>query len=68
MRMPVGRFKDYEGYSGSEAEDISSDKPTSLKSLEGIDSLLMYETGSKGPNVDLVRFGCLRGITGAWPW
>src|SRR6266851_2995231 len=62
MRMPVGRFKDYEGYSGSEAEDISSDKPTTLKSLEGIDALLMYETGSKGSNVDLVRFGCLRSI------
>jgi hypothetical protein len=59
MRMDVGRFKDYGGYSGSDADDISSDKLATLKSLEGIDTLLMYETGSK---VDLVRYGCLRSI------
>jgi hypothetical protein len=62
MRMPVRRFKDYEGYSGSESEGISLDEPTTLKALEGMDTLLMYETGSKGPNVDLVRYGYLSGI------
>ncbi len=59
MRMDVGRFKEF---SDSEAESISAKEPTTLKSLEGIDTLLMYETGSKSPNVDLVRYGCLRGI------
>jgi hypothetical protein len=59
MRMDVGRFKEY---SDSEAENISANKPTTLKLLEGIETLLMYEAGAKGPNVDLVRYGCLRSI------
>jgi TIR domain len=59
MRMDVGRFKEY---SDSEAENISSSKPITLKALEGIDTLLMYETGSESQNIDLVRYGCLRSI------
>jgi TIR domain len=59
MRMRVDRFKTW---SGSEAESISLDAPATLKSLEGMDSLLMYETGSHGPNVDLVRYGYLSEI------
>ena len=59
MRMDVGRFKEY---SGSEAQDISADNPATLKLLEDIDTLLMYEAGSRSPNVDLVRYGYLHGI------
>jgi TIR domain len=59
MRMRAERFNQY---SGSEAKDISANTPTTLKSLEEIDTLLMYETGSKGPNVDLVRYGYLHNI------
>lgn len=59
MRMDARRFKEY---SDSEAESIFVSKPTTLKSLEGIDTLLMYEQGSRSPNVDLVRYGCLHSI------
>ncbi len=38
MRMDARRFKEY---SDSEAESISVSKPTTLNSLEGIDTLLM---------------------------
>lgn len=54
MRMDAARFGEY---SDSEAEAISTNKPASLKSLEGIDTLLMYETHSESPNVELVRYG-----------
>src|SRR5229473_2323594 len=59
MRMDVGRFKEY---SGGEAENISASKSTTLKLLEGIDTLLMYESGSQSLNADLVRYGCLHDI------
>ncbi len=59
MRMDANRFKEY---SDSEAENISVSKPTTLKLLEGIDTLLMYEKHSRSPNVDLVRYGCLHNI------
>jgi len=59
MRMDVARFKEY---SGSEAKNISPSKPTTLKLLQGIDTLLMYEANSKGPSRDLVRYGCLHDI------
>jgi hypothetical protein len=59
MRMLVERFKEF---SGGEAENISANDPASLKLLEDIDTLLMYETGSHGPNVDLVRYGHLHAI------
>jgi len=59
MRMDAVRFKEY---SDSEAESISADNPASLKSLEHIDTLLMYESGSRSPNVHLVRYGHLHSI------
>jgi TIR domain-containing protein len=59
MRMDVSRFKEY---SGSEAENISASNQETLKLLERIDALLMYESGSKSPNADLVRYGCLHDI------
>ncbi len=59
MRIEAGRFLEY---SGSEGESVSAGKASDLKSLEGIDTLLMYESGSESMNVDLVRYGCLRHI------
>lgn len=59
MRMDVSRFKEY---SGSEAENISPSNPATLKLLEGIDTLLMYESGSKSLSADLVRYGRLNDI------
>jgi hypothetical protein len=59
MRMDVGRFKEY---SGSEGENISPTTPSTLKLLEGIDTLLMYESGSQSLNADSVGYGYLHEI------
>ena len=59
MRMDAARFGEY---SGSEAESISVKNPATLKSLEDIDTLLMYEKQSEGMNVDLIRYGRLHSI------
>lgn len=59
MRMDVGRFQEY---SGIEAENISASKSTTLRMLEGIDALLMYESGSRSLNADIVRYGSLHDI------
>ena len=56
MRMDATRFGEY---SGGEAETISVKNPKTLKSLEGLDTLLMYEDSSKNANADLVRYGRL---------
>jgi hypothetical protein len=57
MRIDVRRFKEY---SGSEADSISSSKPATLKALEGIDTLLMYESRHK--DAGFVRYGHLHDI------
>ena len=54
MRMDATRFGEY---SGGEAESISVKNPATLKSLEGLDTLLMYEDSSKNANADLIRYG-----------
>lgn len=59
MRIDAARFGEY---SGSEAESISVKNSATLKSLEDIDTLLMYEKHSQSVNVDLVRYGRLHGI------
>jgi hypothetical protein len=59
MRMDLERFKEY---SGTEAENIFANKPTTLKVLEGIDTLLMCKKGAEGPSADLVRYGYLHDI------
>jgi len=59
MRMDAGRFKEY---SGSEAESVSVKNLATLKSLEDIDTLLMYEEHSTGVNVELIRYGRLYAI------
>jgi hypothetical protein len=59
MRMERARFKEY---SGAEGALISVDQPDTLKKLEEVPSLLMYERGTTDPNVDLVRYGYLSDI------
>lgn len=59
MRMDAVRFKEY---SGSESEPIAAETPASLKGLEEIPSLLMYERGTEGPAADTVRYGFLRDV------
>jgi TIR domain len=60
MRMDASRFM--EGGDGSEANGISLSKPETLKLLEQVPALLMYERGTQGPNTDIVRYGYLRDI------
>lgn len=60
MRMDIGRFK--ENSEGSEAEAVSLNEPNTLKTLQDVPALLMYECGIKGPNGDIVRYGRLRDI------
>src|SRR5438128_2672407 len=60
MRMDVDRFREYSD--GIEAASISSDKPETLRLLESISTLLMYERGTDGPNANVVRCGHLRDI------
>lgn len=57
--MDAGRFKEF---SGDEADWITHKDPESLKSLESVPALLMYELAVTGPNSDLVRYGFLRDI------
>jgi hypothetical protein len=58
MRMDVGRFNNE--YSGIEAKNITARNLESLRLLEGIDTLLMYESGNK--DADFVRYGHLHEI------
>ena len=59
MGMDVSRFREY---SGDESGDIALDRPHSLKLLEHVKTLLMYEDGTAGPNVERVRVGQLRDV------
>jgi hypothetical protein len=59
MRMDAERFKEP---SGSQGEFVSTGKPETLKALEQIPTLLMYERGCSGPNTDVVRYGALGDI------
>lgn len=59
MRMDVGRFKEY---SGTESQHVAADNPESLKALEEIPALLLYERGTEGLAADRVRYGVLRDI------
>jgi|SRR5271157_1717827 len=59
MRMDVSRFGEF---SGVESKSITVSNPATLKSLEKLDTLLMYEKHSEGSNVDLIRYGRLRDI------
>ncbi len=59
LAMPSNRFGEY---NGDEVGNISPKKPQSLKALERIHSLLLYENSVDGPNADVVRVGQLRDI------
>src|SRR5262245_26065603 len=59
MRMRRNRFNEY---SDSEGDAIRANKPESLKLLEAVPTLLMYERGTTGPNTNIVRYGFLRNI------
>lgn len=59
MRMHADRFKEY---SGSEADAVSLEEPASLKLLEQVPALLMYESGVQGAHSDIVRFGYVRDV------
>lgn len=55
----VDRFKEY---SGVEAEAIDLARPETLRRLEEIPALLMYEVGAGGPHARVVRHGRIRNI------
>ena len=64
MKTPAERFKEF---SGPEADGISLTDPKSLKALQAVDTLLMYETGVKCDNSGVVRVGKLVKIRpGGW--
>lgn len=55
----VDRFKEY---SGAASEGIDAARPETLRHLEEIPTLLMYEIGAGGPHARVVRHGRLRNI------
>jgi hypothetical protein len=59
MSMTAARFKEY---SGKGADAVSVDQADSLKALEDVPALLMYEVGTDGPNARVVRHGRLKNI------
>lgn len=59
LSMGIDRFKEY---SDAEAETIDAAIPETLRRLEEIPTLLMYEVGAGGPHARVVRHGRLRHI------
>ncbi|MFO0861219.1 MAG: TIR domain-containing protein [Phycisphaerales bacterium] len=59
MGILASRFGEF---SGDEYSGISTSDQASLKRLEQVQTLLMYEDGSDGPNAEVVRVGQLRDI------
>lgn len=55
----LGRFKEY---SGHEAAAIDPARPESLRRLDDVPALLMYEVGAGGPHARVVRHGRIRNI------
>lgn len=55
----VGRFKEY---SDPIADEIDLSQPETLRRLEEVPTLLMYELGAEGPNVASVQHGRIRNI------
>ncbi|HEY4302738.1 MAG TPA: TIR domain-containing protein [Candidatus Didemnitutus sp.] len=55
MRIGADRFKEYSG--GPESDRVDATKPATLKLLEGIPTLLFYESGSDGAAAKVVRYG-----------
>jgi hypothetical protein len=59
MHMELGRFKEH---SGRDCDAIVADNPASLKIVETMPSLLLYERGLEGPAADRARYGFLRDV------
>lgn len=59
MRMMSDRFLEY---SGDESESISLDEPETLKALERVQALLLYENSVGSPGAEFVRVGQMRDI------
>lgn len=59
MGMDASRVGEY---SGDEYEGISTKDQASLKRLEQVQTLLMYEYGTDGPNAEVVRVGQMRDV------
>jgi hypothetical protein len=59
LEMLTERFLEH---SGDESENISVEKPNSLKILERIQTLLLYEDGAGGNAADVIRLGQMRDI------
>lgn len=59
MKMPASRFGEY---SGDEFQGITTKDQASLKRLEQVHTLLMYEHGTDGPNPDVIRIGQMRDV------
>jgi hypothetical protein len=59
MEMSASRFGEY---SGDECEGISIKDRASLKRLEQVQTLLMYEECTDGPNADVIRIGQMRDV------
>lgn len=59
MSMMKSRFGEY---SGDEKANIDLNDPASLKSLEGVPTLLLYEDGVRGPDTNAIRVGQMREI------
>ncbi|MBW9244501.1 hypothetical protein [Pseudomonas paracarnis] len=56
----LGRFKEY---SGIDAAAIDPARPESMRRLEEVPTLLMYEVGAGGPHARVVRHGRIRNIS-----
>jgi hypothetical protein len=63
MRMDDDRFKEYSG--GPESDRVELAKPATLRLLEGIPTLLFYESGSEGAAAKVVRYGTVHGVHAA---
>src|SRR5688572_11926903 len=59
MRMLRQRFLEY---SGDESATISLGNPESLKVLERVQTILLYEDGVDAPNANVARFGRMKDI------
>ena len=56
---PVTRFTEY---SSTIADEIDLSQPQTLRRLEEVPTLLMYEVGARGANVEIVQHGRVRNI------
>lgn len=58
--FPIVRFKEY---SGDEAANVDLARPETIRALENIPMLLMYEVGAGGAHDRVIRHGRARNIS-----